>query len=161
MDSTGSQDDRFIHGGVTCKFTKGEVTLITSLPFHRKALDLHSKKISDIHLLQKHFPSKHLNRKDVREKLIQLYPSKDEEDKRDFKQIASGDPSAGPSSPSMPDQEISPLSERDMEISETLAMVEKVVEDSTFVVLKKKKDKKTITIVKDTQVEDSQVQVFL
>ncbi|KAK1292814.1 hypothetical protein QJS10_CPB17g00719 [Acorus calamus] len=35
---------RFILGEVTCKFSKEEVALITGLPFHRKALDLHSKK---------------------------------------------------------------------------------------------------------------------
>ncbi|KAK1301445.1 hypothetical protein QJS10_CPB12g00555 [Acorus calamus] len=44
-------NDRFILGGVTCKFSKEEVALITGLPFHGKALDLHSKKVSDIHLL--------------------------------------------------------------------------------------------------------------
>ncbi|KAK1318027.1 hypothetical protein QJS10_CPB04g01580 [Acorus calamus] len=63
------------------KFTKEEVALITGLSFYGKALDLQSKKISDIHLLQKHFPDKHLHRKDVRAKLIQLYPSNEEEDK--------------------------------------------------------------------------------
>ncbi|KAK1278196.1 hypothetical protein QJS04_geneDACA014414 [Acorus gramineus] len=80
-------DDRFILGGVTCKFTKEEVALITGLPFYGKALDLQSKKISDIRLLQKHFPDKHLHRKDVRVKLIQLYPSNEEEDKQDFVRI--------------------------------------------------------------------------
>ncbi|KAK1309281.1 hypothetical protein QJS10_CPA09g00764 [Acorus calamus] len=80
-------DDRFILGGVTCKFTKGEVALITGLPFYGKALDLHSKRISDIRLLQKHFSDKHLHRKDVRAKLIQLYPSNEEEDNQDFVRI--------------------------------------------------------------------------
>ncbi|KAK1298273.1 hypothetical protein QJS10_CPB14g01176 [Acorus calamus] len=75
-------DDRFILGGVTCKFTKEEVALITGLPFYGKALDLQSKKISDIHLLQKHFLDKHLHKKDVRAKLIQLYPSNEEEASR-------------------------------------------------------------------------------
>ncbi|KAK1296891.1 hypothetical protein QJS10_CPB15g00759 [Acorus calamus] len=74
-------DDRFILGGVTCKFTKEEVALITGLPFYGKALDLQSKRITNIRLLQKHFPDKHLHMKDVRVKLIQLYPSNEEEDK--------------------------------------------------------------------------------
>ncbi|KAK1313382.1 hypothetical protein QJS10_CPA06g01388 [Acorus calamus] len=66
------------------QFTKEEVAPITGLPFYSKALDLQSKKISDIRLLQKHFPNKHLHMKDVRAKLIQLYPSNEEEDKQDF-----------------------------------------------------------------------------
>ncbi|KAK1279138.1 hypothetical protein QJS04_geneDACA018809 [Acorus gramineus] len=66
------------------EFTKEEVALITGLPFYGKALDLQSKKISDIRLLQKHFPDKHLHMKDVRAKLIQLHPSNEEEDKQDF-----------------------------------------------------------------------------
>ncbi|KAK1326101.1 hypothetical protein QJS10_CPA01g01854 [Acorus calamus] len=80
-------NDRFILGGVTCKFSKEEVELITGLSFHGKALDLHSKKVSDIHLLQKHFSSTHLHRKDVRQKLIQLHPSKEEENQEDFVRI--------------------------------------------------------------------------
>ncbi|KAK1303172.1 hypothetical protein QJS10_CPB11g00920 [Acorus calamus] len=44
-------DDKFILSGVTCKFTKEEVALITGLPFYGKAMDLQSKKISDIRLL--------------------------------------------------------------------------------------------------------------
>ncbi|KAK1314287.1 hypothetical protein QJS10_CPA06g00902 [Acorus calamus] len=80
-------DDRFILGGVTYKFTKEEVGLITGLPFYGKALDLQSKKVSDIRLLEKHFPDKHLHRKDVRTKFIQLYPSNEEEDKQDFVRI--------------------------------------------------------------------------
>ncbi|KAK1309277.1 hypothetical protein QJS10_CPA09g00762 [Acorus calamus] len=75
-------DDRFILGGVTCKFTKEEVALITDLSFYGKALDLQSKKIFAIRLLQKHFTDKHLHMKDVRAKLIQLYPSN--EDMQDF-----------------------------------------------------------------------------
>ncbi|KAK1325950.1 hypothetical protein QJS10_CPA01g01505 [Acorus calamus] len=67
-------DDRFILGGVTCNFTKEEVALITGLPFYGKALDLQSKRISDIRLLQKHFLDKHLHRKDVRAKTHSALP---------------------------------------------------------------------------------------
>ncbi|KAK1296845.1 hypothetical protein QJS10_CPB15g01473 [Acorus calamus] len=71
-------NDRCILGGVTCKFSKEKVVLITGLPFHGKAY---------IRLLQKHFPSTHLHRKDIRQKLIQLHPSKEEEDQEDFVRI--------------------------------------------------------------------------
>ncbi|KAK1301678.1 hypothetical protein QJS10_CPB12g00745 [Acorus calamus] len=57
------------------------------LPFHGKALELQNKKISDIRLLQKHFPNKHLRRKNVRMKLNQLYALNEEEDKQDFVRI--------------------------------------------------------------------------
>ncbi|KAK1303010.1 hypothetical protein QJS10_CPB12g00373 [Acorus calamus] len=60
---TVESQSRFILGGVTCKFSKEEVALITGLPFHGKALDLHSKKVSDIHLLQKHYSSTPLHKR--------------------------------------------------------------------------------------------------
>ncbi|KAK1292813.1 hypothetical protein QJS10_CPB17g00718 [Acorus calamus] len=94
------------------------------------------------------------------------------------KHITSGGSPAGPSSSLMFDQGNSPFSGRDMEMSGALAVVDKLIEDSTSVVPKKKKEKQTAgptrrseqlnpqsppsmisRIVEDNQVEDSQVQV--
>ncbi|KAK1311256.1 hypothetical protein QJS10_CPA08g00923 [Acorus calamus] len=61
------------------------------------------------------------------------------------KQITSGCPLAGPSSPLMFDQGNSPFSGRDMEMSGALAVVDKLIEDYTSVVPKKKKEKQTAT----------------
>ncbi|KAK1319762.1 hypothetical protein QJS10_CPB04g01579 [Acorus calamus] len=65
-----------------------------------------------------------------------------------LKQIASlqsvhKDPPAEPSTPSMPQHGISPLSARNMDLSEALAVIEKVVGDSTAVIQSKEEDKKS------------------
>ncbi|KAK1301828.1 hypothetical protein QJS10_CPB12g00043 [Acorus calamus] len=52
-----------------------------------KVLDMKSKKISETRLLQKHFPSKSLHRRDVGLKLIELFSSKEDEDVQDFVRI--------------------------------------------------------------------------
>ncbi|KAK1325952.1 hypothetical protein QJS10_CPA01g01507 [Acorus calamus] len=64
------------------------------------------------------------------------------------KQIASlqsvyKDPPAEPSTPSMPQLGISPLSAGNMDLSEALAVVDKVVGDSTAVIQRKEEDKKS------------------
>ncbi|KAK1301677.1 hypothetical protein QJS10_CPB12g00744 [Acorus calamus] len=100
------------------------------LPFHGKALELQNKKISDIRLLQKHFPNKHLRRKNVDPELnIGQYEEhlfRPHEEALHL-QSAHKDPPAEPSTPSMSHQGISPLSDRNKDLSEALTMVDKVV----------------------------------
>ncbi|KAK1297704.1 hypothetical protein QJS10_CPB15g00760 [Acorus calamus] len=66
----------------------------------------------------------------------------------DQKQIVSlqslhKDPPAEPSTPSMPQHGISPLSARNMDLSDALTMVDKVVGDSTTVIQSKEEDNKS------------------